>query len=98
MATTKSLQSTYLLVGIWLAGLMLLGVLISEISGGFLPLPRWGVAVLILSLSTIKAALVVLYYMHLKFDRRVLPLVLLAPFLLIALALTVVFSSHLIQL
>ena len=95
---TASSVRTYLLVGIWLAGLMLLGVLISEISGGFLPLPRWGVAVLILSLSTIKAALVALYYMHLKFDRRVLPLVLLAPFLLIALALTVVFSSHLVQL
>ena len=88
----------YLLIGIWLAGLMLLGVLLSELSGGVLPLPRWGVAVLVLVLSTIKATLVAMYYMHLQSDRRLLLFVALAPFVLISLALCVIFSSRLIRL
>ncbi len=88
----------YLLIGIWLAGLMLLGVLLSELSGGLLPLPRWGIVTLVLSLSTIKATLVALYYMHLKTDQRLLALVILAPFLLILLAVGVVFSSHFVRL
>ena len=89
---------TYLLIGMWLAGLMLLGVLLSELSGGWLPIPRWGVVTLILVLSTIKATLVALYYMHLQSDRRILALVAVAPFLLILLALGVVFSSHFVRL
>jgi len=88
----------YLVIGMWLAGLMLLGVLLSELGGGILPIPRWGVAVLILVLSTIKATLVALYYMHLESDRRLLALVAAAPFLLILLALGVIFSSRLIRL
>ena len=96
--TSRTVQSNYLLIGIWLAGLMLLGVLLSELSGHALPLPRWGVVTLILGLSTIKATLVALYYMHLESDRRLLVLVALAPFLLIILALGVVFSSALIRL
>ena len=88
----------YLAIGIWLAGLMLIGVLLSELSGGWLPLPKWAVAVLILGLSTVKAALVLLYYMHLKTDRRVLAFVVGVPFILILLALGVVFSSRLLQI
>ena len=91
-------QPNYLLIGIWLAGLMLLGVLLSEVSGHGLPMPRWGIVALILALSTIKASLVALYYMHLKMDRRLLVFVALAPFLLITLALSVVFSSYLVRL
>jgi len=88
----------YLLIGIWLAGLMLLGVLLSEVSGGFLPLPRWAIVSLILVLSTIKATLVALYYMHLKMDRRLLAVVALVPLALIALAVGVVCSSKLVKL
>jgi len=88
----------YLLIGIWLAGLMLLGVVLSELSGEWLPIPRWGVVTLVLTLSTIKATLVALYFMHLKMDRPLLILVFLAPFLLILLALGVVFSSALVHL
>ncbi|MBI3083607.1 MAG: cytochrome C oxidase subunit IV family protein [Candidatus Omnitrophica bacterium] len=95
---TRALQPRYLLIGIWLAGLMLLGVVFSEVSGGFLPLPRWGVVTLILALSTIKATLVALYYMHLQSDRKLLVLVALAPVLLIVLACGVIFSSRLVRL
>ena len=96
--TTRTVQPNYLVIGIWLAGLMLLGVLLSELSGHALPLPRWGVVTLILGLSTIKASLVALYYMHLESDRRLLAFVALAPFLLILLALSVVFASHFVHL
>ena len=89
---------SYIVIGIWLAGLMLLGVLLSEMAGGVLPLPRAGVVALVLGLSTIKALLVALYYMHLKTDRPALILVILAPFVIISLALVVVFSSALVRL
>ena len=95
---TAVTNRTYLLIGMWLAGLMLLGVLLSELGGGILPLPRWGVVVLILGLSTIKATLVALYYMHLESDRRLLALIAAVPFLLILLALGVIFSSRLVRL
>ena len=96
--TARTLQSNYLLIGIWLAGLMLLGVLLSELAGGILPIPRWGVVTLILTLSTIKATLVALYFMHLKMDRPVLALVALAPLCLIALAVGLLLSSKLVRL
>ena len=98
MSTTASSTRTYLLIGIWLAGLMLLGVLLSELSGGVLPIPKWGTVTLILVLSTIKAVLVALYFMHLQSDRRLLAVVALAPLVLIVLALGVVFSSGLVHL
>ena len=84
---------TYLAIWGWLAGLMLLGVLLSE-----LPIPKRTIVLLVLALSSIKATLVALYYMHLKFDRRVLTLVLLFPFALVLLALSVVFGSYLVRL
>ena len=84
---------TYLLIWAWLAGLMLLGVLLSE-----LPIPKSTVVLIVLVLSTIKATLVALYYMHLKSDRRLLAFVLIAPLVIIALALGVVCSSALIRL
>jgi len=94
----RAASPNYLLIGIWLAGLMLLGVLLSEMAGGILPIPRWGVVALVLGLSTIKATLVALYYMHLKTDRRLLVFVAVAPFLLILLVLGVVFSSRFVRL
>ena len=83
----------YLIIWAWLAGLMLAGVLLSE-----LPIPKVAVVLLVLFLSSIKALLVALYYMHLKMDRRLLSFIAVAPLVLIALALGVVFSSKLIRL
>ena len=89
----QSSAKTYLKIWGWLAGLMLLGVLLSE-----LPLAKVTIVLIVLALSSVKALLVALYYMHLKMDRRVLTMVALAPLLLILLALGVVFSSRLIRL
>ncbi len=83
----------YLAIWAWLAGLMLAGVLLSE-----LPLAKGAIVLLVLALSSVKALLVALYYMHLKMDRRFLALVALFPLLLITLAASVVFSSRLVRL
>ena len=80
----------------WLAVLMLAGVLLSE--RNILPFPRWGIVLTIAGLSTVKATLVAMYYMHLKMDRRLLTLIALGPLVLIALAVCVVFSSNLVHL
>ena len=96
MAETGASTRTYLAIWGWLAGLMLLGVFLCELP---IPnIPKFAIVATVLILSSIKAALVALYYMHLKIDRRLLAFVALAPLLLIALALSVVFSSHLVRL
>ena len=87
---------TYLLVWCWLAGLMLLGVVLSELS--ILPIPMSQIMWIVVGLSTVKALLVAAYYMHLKGDSRVLMLVAAAPLVLITLALCVVFASRFVKL
>lgn len=64
----------YVLIWVWLAGLMLLGVLLSR-----LPISHRTVVLIVLGLSAIKALLVASYYMHLKFDPRFLTLVAVIP-------------------
>ena len=95
---TESASHVRLYLGIWvaLAALMLLGVCLSELP--ILPLSHRVIILVVVILSTIKASLVALYYMHLKMDQRLLAVVALAPFLLITLALGVVFSSYLVRL
>jgi len=88
--------ATYVWIWGWLAGLMLLGVFLSE--AGVLPLPAAIIVVLVTLLSSVKAILVALYYMHLKLDRRLLAVIALAPLLLIVLALGVVYSSTFVRL
>ena len=92
-SAASSLSNIYLIIWGWLAGLMLIGVFLSA-----LPIPKATIVLLVLALSSIKASLVALYYMHLKTDRRLLAFVLIAPFVIIALALGVVCSSTLIHL
>ena len=95
MTGTTSGTRLYLAIWGWLAGLMLLGVLLSELP--ILPLSHKSLILIVVGLSTIKALLVALYYMHLKVDQRLLSLVALAPLALIALALSVVFASFFIH-
>ena len=91
--SAQSPTKRYLMIWGWLAGLMLIGVFLSE-----LPIPKATVVLIVLGLSSIKATLVALYYMHLQMDRRVLAVIALAPLVLIALALSVVFASRFVSL
>jgi len=63
-------QRQSVLIWVWLAALMLLGVLLSS-----LHLPHRIVVLAVLGLSTIKAVMVAAYYMHLKFDAKFLTVV-----------------------
>ena len=63
MSSVSSVR-LYLIIWCWLAGLMLLGVVLSELS--ILPIPVTGVVWIVVGLSTVKALLVAAYYMHLK--------------------------------
>ena len=84
---------TYLVIWGWLAGLMLISVLLST-----LPMAASTVAWIVFGLSTVKALLVSFYYMHLKFDRRWLLVVAGFPLMIMLLALGVVASSHFVKL
>ena len=86
----------YLAIWAWLAGLMLLGVVLSELH--ILPLPASTIIWIVVGLSTVKALLVALYYMHHKTDRRLIAFVAVAPLLLLALVVGLLFSSRLVRL
>lgn len=64
----------YVWIWVWLAGLMLLGVLASS-----LPVAHRAIVAIVLALSTVKALLVALYYMRLRFDARFLAWVAMLP-------------------
>ena len=93
MTPAHSSSRTYLIIWGWLAGLMLVSVGLSE-----LPLAKGTIVSLVLLLSTVKALLVALYYMHLKMDRRLLTLVATFPLVVVAAAVLVVASSRLVKL
>ena len=95
MTETTSGTRLYLAIWGWLAGLMLLGVFLSELP--ILPLSHKALVMIVVGLSTVKALLVALYYMHLKMDQRLLAFVAVVPLALIALALSVVFASFFIH-
>jgi cytochrome c oxidase subunit 4 len=55
---------------------------IVEIAVIYLPIAKLAIAVMLVGLAISKAALVALYFMHLKFERLTLGLVALSPFFL----------------
>lgn len=67
----------YVAVWVWLALLMLLSV-----GASYLPAAAVLIMGIILGLAFIKALLVALYYMHLKFERKLLLLVVVLPLVL----------------
>lgn len=93
MSEAQVSSRTYLAIWGWLAGLMLVSVMLSELSLG-----KGTIASLVLFLSTVKALLVALYYMHLKMDRRLLMMVAAFPLVVIAVAGLVVASSVFVKL
>ena len=95
MSSTPASNRIYLIIGGWLAALMLLGVAMAEFEPVRAFFSKPIVITVVLILSTIKAALVGFYYMHLKFDRRWLMIVALFPLVLISLAVLTVLSSRL---
>ena len=79
MPSPEHSHPNYLAVWVWLALLMLVSVCAS-----YLPAAAVVVLSIILGLSFIKALLVALYYMHLKFEGKLLLLVVVLPLVLAA--------------
>ena len=62
---------------------MLLALTVVEVSTIFLPngtVPHWMLGTFLMALAVAKAALVALYYMHLRYDPRLLAGIFLGPF------------------
>ena len=85
----------YLAIWGWLAGLMLLGVVLCEVP--ILPVSRTLIIALVVGLSAVKATLVALYYMHLKMDQRLLALIAVFPIGLLVLVGGLLASSLLVK-
>ena len=75
---------------------LLLALTVLEVSSIFLPegaVPEFIIAIFLLTLAVGKAALVAMYYMHLRYDPRLLWAVFLSPFALaILFALIIIFQ------
>jgi cytochrome c oxidase subunit 4 len=74
----------YVLVWYWLLGLALASVLVSA-----LPLSHTFTVVLVFGAATVKALLVALYYMHLRFERWLVYALALVPLVLFGVLLLV---------
>jgi cytochrome c oxidase subunit 4 len=77
MTTTTHDEPNYMGVFWWLLILTII-----EIAVIYVPIAKLAIAIMLIVLAVTKAALVALYFMHLKFERTTLGLVALSPFVL----------------
>jgi cytochrome c oxidase subunit 4 len=77
MTDTTHKEPNYMGVFWWLLGLTIVEVLII-----YLHISKMAIVAMLVTLAVTKAALVAMYFMHLKFERRTLALVALSPFVL----------------
>jgi cytochrome c oxidase subunit IV len=70
-------EPNYIAVFVWLAALTAV-----EVAVVYLPLTKLAMAAILVVLAFTKAALVALYFMHLKFERRTMLLVAVTPVIL----------------
>jgi cytochrome c oxidase subunit 4 len=70
-------EPNYMAVFYWLAALTAI-----EVGVTFLPLLKLAIGIILVVLAFTKAALVALYFMHLKFERKTLAVVALTPVIL----------------
>jgi len=81
----------------WMVGAVLAVVTIVEVAITFLPLPHELIVAVLMILMVVKGAGVVMYFMHLKGDARILQAVFVVPFLLatvMILLFLLLFSQH----
>jgi cytochrome c oxidase subunit IV len=77
MSESAHHETNYMAVFWWLLALTVIEVAII-----YLPIAKMAIAVMLVTMAVTKAALVAMYFMHLKFERRTLALVALSPFVL----------------
>jgi cytochrome c oxidase subunit 4 len=77
MSESAHHETNYMAVFWWLLALTVIEVVVI-----YLPIAKMAIAVMLVTMAVTKAALVAMYFMHLKFERRTLALVALSPFVL----------------
>jgi len=77
MSTTSHKEPNYMGVFWWLLILTII-----EIGVIYVPIAKIAIVIMLVALAISKAALVALYFMHLKFERMTLGAVALSPFVL----------------
>lgn len=87
-SVTAHHHPNYVAIWYWLVGLALVSVLVSA-----LPLPHALVLVLIFTAAFVKAVLVALYYMHLRFERLLIYFLVFVPLVSFVILLLVLISD-----
>ena len=77
MSESAHHETNYMAVFWWLLALTVI-----EVAVIYLPIAKMAIAVMLVTMAVTKAALVAMYFMHLKFEKRTLALVALSPFVL----------------
>ena len=89
--TSDAQRPNYFVIWLWLIGLVLLSI------GASLFLPK-GVAILLIFLvALVKAVLVLLNYMHLKFERPLLYALVIVPLLIVAILIFALFPDFVLH-
>lgn len=81
-------EPNYMLIFYWLAGLTAV-----EVGVTYAGIPKLLMIALLVGLAIAKAAMVAMYFMHLKFERRTLGLIALAPPLLLVMFVCITFPD-----
>ena len=89
MATAERAHPNYIAIWVWLAVLTVLEVGVAFVSH----LPKVALIVLLVGMAVFKAALVAMYFMHLKFERRTLRTIAIIPLPLAVLLVLVVITE-----
>lgn len=82
-------QPNYIAIFWWLLALTII-----EVGVIFMPLARVLIAILLVGLALSKAALVAMYFMHLKFERTTLGLIAVTPLVLCVLLVFALMPDH----
>ena len=80
---------SYMTIFWWLFALTII-----EVGVIFMPIAKLVIAILLISLAVSKAALVAMYFMHLRFERRTLGLIAVTPLLLGTLLVLILVPDH----
>jgi cytochrome c oxidase subunit IV len=75
----------------------LFALTMAEVGITYIDMPEWMMIIVLVGMALIKAGLVGAYFMHLKYDNKVLTLIATTPLILVAIALAVVsfeYSHH----
>lgn len=75
----------------------LFAITLAEVGITYVTMPEWVLIVILMTMALVKAGLVATYFMHLKYDNKVLTVIAATPLVLIAFAMAVVafeYANH----